>query len=221
MPTIADMPVHGGALPPALVEELPGDAILSRKSAGGKDCVRLRALRARCANNCVAACHLQGYADAKPRAAIILTVCGPVWKSYGYDYVHLKGPRAVKWKHINAARSGYDPEARKIFGIMADASFIGRALSSSDTVSIVPDSAYDDLRKQLQELHGNAAASNPNGGAPPPTAPSALTPAGGALPPAAGPKIVIRVSPYQIMAAERVPGAPHMAFDGGAGPPAG
>ena len=34
--TIDDMPVHGGALPPAIVEELPGDAILSRKMEGGK-----------------------------------------------------------------------------------------------------------------------------------------------------------------------------------------
>ena len=31
IPTVADMPVRGGALPPGLVEELPGDAILSRK----------------------------------------------------------------------------------------------------------------------------------------------------------------------------------------------
>ena len=29
--TFADMPVHGGALEPALVQELPGEAILSRK----------------------------------------------------------------------------------------------------------------------------------------------------------------------------------------------
>ena len=32
--TIADMPVHGGALPPSIVEELPGEAILSRKMEG-------------------------------------------------------------------------------------------------------------------------------------------------------------------------------------------
>ena len=83
---------------------------------------------------------------------------------------------------------------------MADASFIG-----SDTVSIVPNSAYDDLRKQLQELHGNAAASSPSGGALPPTAPSASSPAGGAPPPAARPKIGrFEYHPYQIMAAERV-----------------
>ena len=60
--TIEDMPVHGGALPPAIVEELPGDAILSRKMEGGSHCIRLRTLRFRCANNCVAACHLKGLA---------------------------------------------------------------------------------------------------------------------------------------------------------------
>ena len=86
MPTLADMPIHGGALPPALVEELPGDVILSRKLEGGNDCIRLSVFRARCANNCVAACHLQGYADSKPSVNIILTVCGPVWRSYGTAY---------------------------------------------------------------------------------------------------------------------------------------
>ena len=74
--TFADMPVHGGALEPALVQELPGEAILSRKRQGGQHTFKLHALKVRCANNCVAACHLQGYADAKPRADIIITVCG-------------------------------------------------------------------------------------------------------------------------------------------------
>ena len=74
--TFADMPVHGGALAPALVQELPGEAILSRKRQGGQHTFKLHALKVRCANNCVAACHLQGYADAKPRADIIITVCG-------------------------------------------------------------------------------------------------------------------------------------------------
>ena len=46
MQTVEDMPVHGGALPPATVEGLPGDAILSRKMDGGKDCLRPRARRA-------------------------------------------------------------------------------------------------------------------------------------------------------------------------------
>ena len=189
MQTVADMPVHGGALPPAIVEELPGDAILSRKMEGGKDCLRLRALRARCANNCVAACHLQGYADSKPRTDIILTVCGPVWKSYGMDYKYLKEPKQVKLKYVNAARSGYDPEVRRVFAVMRDAAFIGRALASSDTVSIVADTAYAPLKTALQELH---------------TMHGAPSPSGGALPPA-GPKMVhFEYHPFQILAAERV-----------------
>ena len=77
------MPVHGGALEPALVQELPGEAILSRKRQGGQHTLKLHALKLRCANNCVAACRLQGYADAKPRTDIILTVCYPVWSVYG------------------------------------------------------------------------------------------------------------------------------------------
>ena len=168
--TIDDMPVHGGALPPAIVEELPGEAILSRKMEGRKDCLRLRALRFRCANNCVAACHLQGFADAKQRTDIILTVCGPVWKSYGMDYKNLKGAKHVKLKYVNAARWGYDPEVRRVFAVMRNAAFIGRALASNDTVSIVPDNAYSTLKKELQRLHGPAVGSSPSGGAPSPAA---------------------------------------------------
>ena len=94
--TFADMPVHGGALEPALVQELPGEAILSRKRQGGQQTLKLHALKLRCANNCVAACHLQGYADAKSRCDIIVTVCGPVWRAYGYDYKCLNEPKQVK-----------------------------------------------------------------------------------------------------------------------------
>ena len=94
--TFADMPVHGGALEPALVQELPGEAILSRKRQGGQYTLKLHALKLRCANNCVAACHLQGYADSKRRADIVLTVCGPVWRAYGGDYKNLNEPKQVK-----------------------------------------------------------------------------------------------------------------------------
>ena len=100
--TIADMPIHGGALEPALVKELPGEAILSRKRQGGQHTFQLHALKLRCANNCVAACHLQGYADAKPRADIICTVGGPVWRAYGYDYKYLNEPKQVKLKYTKA-----------------------------------------------------------------------------------------------------------------------
>ena len=65
--TVADMPIHGGALEPALVKELPGEAILSRKRLGCQHTAFVHPLEVRCANNCVAACHLQGYAEAKPR----------------------------------------------------------------------------------------------------------------------------------------------------------
>ena len=168
---LADMPVHGRALPPALVEELPGDVLLSRKSEGGADCIRLRALRARCANNCVAACHLQGYADSKPRVDIMLTVCGPVWKSYGGDYRHLKGPKEVRLKYVLLAKNGYDPEVKKIFRVMKDVAFIGRSLASIDAVSNVSDRAYSPVRRALRELHGSPASSEPSGGAFLPAAP--------------------------------------------------
>ena len=189
MPTVADMPVHGGALPPALVEELPGEAILSRKMEGGKDCIRLRALQARCANNCVAACHLQGYADSKPRADIILTVCSPVWKRYGMDYKYLKEPKQVKMYYVNAARHGHDPEARSVFQVMKNGAFIGRTLASTDTVALVPDTAYDAVKEALQRIHG---------------APASSAPSGGALPPAAPEVVKFAYHPYQIWVAERV-----------------
>ena len=47
--TFADMPVHGGALERALVQELPGEAILSRKGQGGQHTLKLHALKLRCA----------------------------------------------------------------------------------------------------------------------------------------------------------------------------
>ena len=206
MPTIADMPVHGGALSPALVEELPGDTIHSKKTAGAKDCQKLRSLIHRCHNNCVAACHLQGDPDSKPRGEIVVTVCGPVWRSYAGDYKYLKEGKQVKMKHENAALSGYDIEARKIFGNMANESFICTALSSNDANwAIVPDNAYRELREQLQELHGSVASSSSGGGAHSPAAPGASAPAGGALSPAARPKIVrLGYHSFQVMAAERV-----------------
>ena len=94
--SLEDMPVLGGALEPALVQELPGEAILSRKRQGGQYTLKLHALKLRCANNCVAACHLQGYADSKRRADIVLTVCGPVWRAYGGDCKNLNEPKQVK-----------------------------------------------------------------------------------------------------------------------------
>ena len=151
--TFADMPVHGGALEPAVVEELPGEAILSRKRQGGQHTLKLHALKLRCANNCVAACHLQGYADAKPRADIIVTVCGPVWRAYGYDYKYLNEPKEVKLKYIKVALSGYDAEVRKVFAVMKDKDFIDRSLSSHDAVDTVPGAAYRTLRNTLQKLH--------------------------------------------------------------------
>ena len=107
--SLGDMPVHGGALEPALVQELPGDAILSRKRPGRQHTVKLSALKARCANNCVAACHLQGSGDGQQRADIILTLSEPAWRSWGNDYKYPDEPRQVKLKHMNCARWGFHP----------------------------------------------------------------------------------------------------------------
>ena len=101
--------IHGGALEPALVQELPGDAILSRKRPGRQHTVKLSALKARCANNCVAACHRQGFGDGQQRADIILTLSEPAWRSWGNDYKYLDEPRQVKLKHMNCARWGFHP----------------------------------------------------------------------------------------------------------------
>ena len=108
------MPVHGGALEPAVVQELPGEALLSRKRKGGEHTQKLHALKIHCANNCEPACHLKGYDDGKPRADIILTVCAPAWKPYGYDYKYLNGPKQVQLKYTKAAQGGYDAEVRAV-----------------------------------------------------------------------------------------------------------
>ena len=181
------MPVHGGAFPPALVQELPGEAILSRKRQGGQHTITLHALKLRCAHNCVAACRLQGYADAKPRADIILTVCGPVWKAYGYDYKYLNEPKQVKLKYTKAALSGYDAEVRKVFCVMKDEDFIGRSLSSHEAVDTVPNTAYTTLRSTLQKLHENDDSA----------------PDGGAQSPAAAASVEIEFHPFQIFTKRR------------------
>ena len=105
------------------------------------------------------------------------------------DYKNLKGPKQVTLKHVNAARWGYDPEVRRVFAVMRIAAFIGRALDSNDTVSIVPDNAYSTLKKDLQRLHGPAVGSSPSGGAP--------SPAAAAL-------VAFEYHPFQTLAAERV-----------------
>ena len=90
------MPIHGEALPPALVKELLGEMILRPKKQGKKHTARLASVRARSENNCVAAAYLQGNADAKQRADIILNVCEPVWHGYAKDYVNLRDPKSVE-----------------------------------------------------------------------------------------------------------------------------
>ena len=83
----------------------------------------------------------------------ILTVCKPVWNAYEGDYTNLNEPEQVKLKYTNAAKWGYDGETRKVFAVMKDRDCIDRSLSSHDAVGFVPDTAYNTLRKTLQNLH--------------------------------------------------------------------
>ena len=103
--------------------------------------------------------------------------------------MYLKEPTSVKSKYVLLAKKVYDPEAWKIFVVMKHVAFIGRALASTDAVSIVPDTAYFPSKEALRELHGSSASSEPSGGAFPPAAPKFVK---------------FEYRPFQILAAERV-----------------
>ena len=115
-------------------------------------------------NNCLAACHLQGNADAKPRAEIIINVCRPVWQGYRSDYVNLREPKQVELKYKKAAQFGYDPEVNMIFAKMKDKDLIDRSLSTHGSVGFVPTDTYMTLRHALRTRHENEASA-PEGGA--------------------------------------------------------
>ena len=88
--TIDDMPIWGGAHPPALVAVLPGDKEHSKKDKTGDAGKNLRALRARCANACMMGAHLQGLSDAQPLGEMMLALVAPVWTAATKDTEGLK-----------------------------------------------------------------------------------------------------------------------------------
>ena len=71
--SVADLPVHGGAPPPAKVAVAPGDEEHSKKDPHGKDAQRLRSLRLRCESSVVVGC----YCKCLPEAALSEYIIGP------------------------------------------------------------------------------------------------------------------------------------------------
>ena len=94
--TIEDMPIWGGAHPPALVAVLPGDKEHSKKDKTGDAGKNLRALRARCANACMMGAHLQGLSGAQPLGEMMLALVAPVWTAATKDTQHLKAEDGVR-----------------------------------------------------------------------------------------------------------------------------
>ena len=88
--TIEDMPIWGGAHPPALVAVLPGVQEHSKKDKTGNAGRNLRVLRARCANACMMGAYLQGLSDAQPLGEMMLALVAPVWTAATKDTEGLK-----------------------------------------------------------------------------------------------------------------------------------
>ena len=117
--TIDDMPIWGGAYPPALVEVLPGGKEHSKKDTTGKDGQELRALQARCANACVMGAHIQGLSDMQPLGETMLALVAPVWTAATKDTQHLKAEDDVRKRYIACAAYGQTYVVGSIWAALA------------------------------------------------------------------------------------------------------
>ena len=104
--SVADLPVHGGAPPPAKVAVAPGDEEHSKKDPHGKADQRLRSLRLRCQNSVVVACYCQGLPETAVYEDIILTVAAPLCQAYAKDYGNLTDEKSVRKRYMAYAICG-------------------------------------------------------------------------------------------------------------------
>ncbi len=143
--TIEDMPIWGGAHPPALVSVLPGDKEHSKKDKTGDAGKNLRALRARCANACMMGAHLQGLSDAQPLGEMMLALAAPVWTAATKDTQGLKSEDGVLKRYIAYAACGQTYVVARIWERLASPAVAAKIFSENADAppAAVPRAAYD------------------------------------------------------------------------------
>ena len=129
--SVADLPVHGGAPPPALVAVVPGDEEHSKKDQHGKEAQRLRSLRLRCQNAVVVACYCQGIPEAALYEDIVVHVARPLWTAYTKDYKGLTSEEEVMKRYIAYAIHGQAYVIGRLWHTLRCEEFLSRNLSVS------------------------------------------------------------------------------------------
>ena len=162
--TIDDVPIWGGAYPPALVEVLPGDKEHSKKNTTGNDGQKLRALQARCANACVMAAHIQGLSDMQPLGEMMLALVAPVWTAATKDTQGLKSEDGVLKRYIAYAACGQTYVVARIWEQLASPAVAAKIFSENADAppAAVPRAAYDKQwdERALWLVEGAGAASS-------------------------------------------------------------
>ena len=143
--TVEDMPIWGGAHPPALVAVLPGDKEHSKKDKTRDAGKNLRALRARCANACVMGAHLQGLSDAQPLGEMMLALVAPVWTAATKDTQGLTSEDGVLKRYIAYAAFGLTYVVARIWEQLASPTVAEKIFSGNADAppAAVQRTAYD------------------------------------------------------------------------------
>ena len=164
--TLADMPVFGADLPPALVSVLPGDALANAKSKAGAAGQKLRSLHARCANACVVAALCQGQRSAMHRSRLIVHIARPVWTCFAKEISGLTSEGGVLMRYCAYAQTGQTYIAARIWASLRDNGFLELFAPDDDVETSACDlRAHAKQRLSLSRLTEVVAA---GGGARPP-----------------------------------------------------
>ena len=174
--TIDDMPIWGGAHPPALVAVLPGGKEHSKKDKTGKAGQKLRALRARCKNACMMGAHLQGLSDMQPLGEIMLALVEPVWTAATKDTANLKSEDNVLKRYIAYATYGQTYVVARIWAQLACPAVAAKIFGENAGAprAAVPCTAYDRQWTERARWFGKGAGAASSRAHPPACYPQAF-----------------------------------------------